>query len=205
MFSTALGITAPTARALSSSTPRRRFLQDRDPKSMRIAENTVHRQSAEVRKWSCDVPRGQTEIRLSRHRRCVRIPLSARTQDIVFAPRVVQVDGCVLIVFEGCVGVGKTTLARGLAKQRGSVLLLEDFESNPFLKPFYADPTRYALEAELFFVFPFSLKCAACQRGRRLHLWVNLIYAIRTCRTRRYCVYFGSFTGFFRTGCQGRR
>lgn len=41
-----------------------------------------------------------------------------------------------LIVVEGCVGVGKSTIAKGLAEQRSSGLLLENFEANPFLRPF---------------------------------------------------------------------
>jgi deoxyadenosine/deoxycytidine kinase len=51
-----------------------------------------------------------------------------------------------LIAIEGCVGVGKSTVARGLAAFRSSALLLENFESNPFLKAFYKDPVGTATE-----------------------------------------------------------
>lgn len=57
-----------------------------------------------------------------------------------------------LIAIEGCLGVGKTTVARGLAKHRNASLLLEDFESNPFLRAFYKDPTGTALETEFAFL-----------------------------------------------------
>lgn len=57
-----------------------------------------------------------------------------------------------LIVVEGCVGVGKTTVAKGLAEVRGSTLLLEDFESNPFLRDFYEDPVGNATETEFAFL-----------------------------------------------------
>jgi deoxyguanosine kinase len=57
-----------------------------------------------------------------------------------------------LIVIEGCVGVGKTTVAKGLAEIRGSRLLLEDFESNPFLRDFYEDPVEHATETEFAFL-----------------------------------------------------
>jgi hypothetical protein len=57
-----------------------------------------------------------------------------------------------LIAVEGCVGSGKSTVARGLASLRGSTLLLEDFESNPFLRDFYADPAANALETEISFL-----------------------------------------------------
>jgi deoxyguanosine kinase len=57
-----------------------------------------------------------------------------------------------LISVEGCIGVGKTTVAKGLAAFRGSNLLVEDFESNPFLKAFYEDPAGTATETELSFL-----------------------------------------------------
>jgi deoxyguanosine kinase len=56
------------------------------------------------------------------------------------------------ISVEGCVGVGKTTVAKGLAALRGSKLLLEDFESNPFLRAFYEDPIGNATETEFAFL-----------------------------------------------------
>jgi deoxyadenosine/deoxycytidine kinase len=57
-----------------------------------------------------------------------------------------------LIVVEGCVGAGKSTVAKGLAGFRESALLLEDFESNPFLRAFYDDPVGNATETELAFL-----------------------------------------------------
>jgi deoxyguanosine kinase len=53
-----------------------------------------------------------------------------------------------LIVIEGCVGAGKSTVAAGLASCRGSELLLEDFETNPFLRAFYRNPLENAIETE---------------------------------------------------------
>ncbi len=57
-----------------------------------------------------------------------------------------------LIAIEGCVGAGKSTVAKGLAAYRGSKLLLEDFEINPFLRAFYQDPVGNALETEFTFL-----------------------------------------------------
>jgi len=57
-----------------------------------------------------------------------------------------------LIVVEGCVGAGKSTVAKGLAGFRESALLLEDFESNPFLRAFYDDPVGNATETEFAFL-----------------------------------------------------
>ena len=55
------------------------------------------------------------------------------------------------IAVEGPIGVGKTALARRLAEAFGSELLPEREEANPFLRKFYEDPERYALETQLSF------------------------------------------------------
>jgi deoxyguanosine kinase len=56
------------------------------------------------------------------------------------------------IVIEGNIGAGKTSLAVSLAKKLQSTVLLEHFEHNPFLAPFYSDPARYAFKLELSFL-----------------------------------------------------
>ncbi|MCW5892648.1 MAG: deoxynucleoside kinase [bacterium] len=55
------------------------------------------------------------------------------------------------IAVEGPIGVGKTALARRLATEFGSRTVLERVEDNPFLKRFYDDPERHALQAQLSF------------------------------------------------------
>ena len=57
------------------------------------------------------------------------------------------------IAVEGPIAVGKTTLARRLAQRIGGGLLLEDFESNPFLPRFYRDMSRWAFATQMFFLF----------------------------------------------------
>ncbi len=57
------------------------------------------------------------------------------------------------VVVEGPIGVGKTSLARRLAKHVTATALLERPEENPFLARFYQDPPRYALATQLFFLF----------------------------------------------------
>jgi deoxyguanosine kinase len=54
---------------------------------------------------------------------------------------------------EGPIGVGKTTLARAISELSGAALMLEEPEANPFLPRFYENPDRYALPAQLFFLF----------------------------------------------------
>jgi deoxyguanosine kinase len=57
------------------------------------------------------------------------------------------------IVVEGPVGAGKTSLARVLGERTGGMSLLEDPDANPFLPGFYQDRARYALPAQLYFLF----------------------------------------------------
>ncbi len=57
-----------------------------------------------------------------------------------------------LIVTEGPIGAGKTSLGRLLADELGARLLLEVVEENPFLEGFYRDPERYAFGTQTFFL-----------------------------------------------------
>jgi len=56
------------------------------------------------------------------------------------------------IAIDGCIGVGKTTLATRLAKLLNAKLSLEEFEKNPFLSEFYLDPVGNAFETEMQFL-----------------------------------------------------
>ncbi len=56
------------------------------------------------------------------------------------------------VAIEGPIGVGKTTLARRLAKSLQAQLVLEDPAENPFLDSFYAQPLSYALPTQLHFL-----------------------------------------------------
>jgi deoxyguanosine kinase len=57
------------------------------------------------------------------------------------------------IAVEGCIGVGKTTLARNIAHLFNYDMLLEQAQENPFLARFYQDPKSTALPTQLFFLF----------------------------------------------------
>jgi deoxyadenosine/deoxycytidine kinase len=57
------------------------------------------------------------------------------------------------IVIEGPIGAGKTCLARIMGERCGATPMLEDPEANPFLPRFYQDSARYALPAQLYFLF----------------------------------------------------
>jgi len=57
------------------------------------------------------------------------------------------------IAIEGPIGVGKTALAKRLAKSLSADLVLEEVEENPFLERFYRDGRSAALPAQMFFLF----------------------------------------------------
>ena len=57
------------------------------------------------------------------------------------------------LVVEGPIGAGKTSLARLIGERTGGMALLEDTDANPFLPGFYQDRARYALPAQLYFLF----------------------------------------------------
>jgi deoxyguanosine kinase len=63
------------------------------------------------------------------------------------------------VVVEGPIGVGKTSLAKRLAKSFGSELVLEQADENPFIERFYKNPRAAALPTQLFFLM---------QRARQL-------------------------------------
>lgn len=64
-----------------------------------------------------------------------------------------------LVVVEGLIGVGKTSLARKLAAAVGADTVFEQPMENPFLERFYRNPKAAAFPAQLFFLF---------QRARQL-------------------------------------
>ncbi len=56
------------------------------------------------------------------------------------------------IAIEGVIGSGKTALAKKIKTRLDSKLILEQFETNPFLEKFYTDRRRYAFQTQMFFL-----------------------------------------------------
>jgi len=88
-----------------------------------------------------------------------------------------------LIAIEGCIGAGKSTVAKGLAEYRKSNLLLERFEEHPFLKLFYENPSETATETEIaFLLLHYSQLRTLDSSSQRetvtdFHLGKDLLYA----------------------------
>jgi len=57
-----------------------------------------------------------------------------------------------LIAVEGPIGVGKTTLCNRLAADFNGMLMLENYQANPFLEQFYEQPHASALAAQVYFL-----------------------------------------------------
>ena len=56
------------------------------------------------------------------------------------------------IAIEGPIGVGKTSLAKKIAKEYDYDLCLEKPDENPFLGSFYNDQQKYAFSTQMYFV-----------------------------------------------------
>ena len=69
------------------------------------------------------------------------------------------------IAVEGCIGVGKTTLARNIASLFNYDVLLEQPQENPFLARFYQDPKSTALPTQLFFLFQRANQLQSLRQG----------------------------------------
>ena len=56
------------------------------------------------------------------------------------------------IAIEGPIGVGKSSLAKILARKFGARLVKEEVANNPFLERFYENPRKFAFQTQLYFL-----------------------------------------------------
>jgi deoxyguanosine kinase len=68
-------------------------------------------------------------------------------QDFMLNPHIPQ-----LVSVAGIIGVGKTTLAKGLSNLLGCEVLLEPYDTNPFMPDVYAGKKELALDSQLYFL-----------------------------------------------------
>ncbi|MFC1481485.1 deoxynucleoside kinase [Candidatus Neomarinimicrobiota bacterium] len=57
-----------------------------------------------------------------------------------------------LLVIEGAIGVGKSSLAHIITKRLNARLVEEEFEENPFLEDFYRNSEQFAFQTQLWFL-----------------------------------------------------
>lgn len=57
-----------------------------------------------------------------------------------------------IVIVEGNIGAGKSTLCEHLARALGYQLVPEPVAANPYLADFYRDPRRWALEMQMWFL-----------------------------------------------------
>lgn len=55
-----------------------------------------------------------------------------------------------MIIVEGNIGAGKSTLTKELAQQLGAKAFFEPVEANPYLESYYKDPKKYALAMQFY-------------------------------------------------------
>lgn len=65
----------------------------------------------------------------------------------------------------GPLGIGKTTLAQKLSELTGWTLVREPVDTNPFLRPFYSAPEKFAFEKNLFFLLDYLHEIKARTTG----------------------------------------
>ena len=61
-----------------------------------------------------------------------------------------------IVLVEGNIGIGKTTLCRELAKRLKYKAFFEPATENPYLEKFYSNPKKYALQLQLWI---FNQRC----------------------------------------------
>jgi deoxyguanosine kinase len=80
------------------------------------------------------------------------------------------------IAIEGVIGVGKTSLAKLLAKRLDAQLILEESEKNPYLADFYRDPRRFGFQAQLFFLMTRYRQLLDIPQGDLFHKYLIADY-----------------------------
>ncbi|UCD51072.1 MAG: deoxynucleoside kinase [Phycisphaerales bacterium] len=75
---------------------------------------------------------------------------------------------------EGCIGIGKTTLARFLAGHFASESLIEETSKHPCIREFYLDPEGFAFQTEMNFIL---IHYHQLQRAQKEGVFDHLVFA----------------------------
>lgn len=100
-----------------------------------------------------------------------------------------------IVSVAGVIGVGKTTLANGLAKELRCRMLAEAYDTNPYLADVYAGRTEFALDSQLYFLNSRveQLNRSTLEAGRAVVIdYVfdkEMIYAARTLDADQFAQY----------------
>ncbi len=79
-------------------------------------------------------------------------PMSELSRRLAGGSFVLNPDTPQLVSVAGIIGVGKTTLARKLGEVLQAPVLLEPYDTNPFLREVYAGKCELALDSQLYFL-----------------------------------------------------
>lgn len=105
--------------------------------------------------------------------------VTLRPKNLIMKPLVRWADEMDVERIEVCGGIasGKTTLCKKIQGENIHTEY-EDFETNPFLKKFYADPTTYGFETEISFLLQHCAQIKAVRNFRRIACDFSIIQDI---------------------------
>jgi len=78
------------------------------------------------------------------------------------------------LAVEGCIGSGKTTLARFLSGHFAGGLVLEETSKHPFIGEFYLDPEGFAFQTEMNFIL---IHYHQLQRAEKERVFERLVFS----------------------------
>jgi deoxyadenosine/deoxycytidine kinase len=108
---------------------------------------------------------------------------------------ILDADKPQLISIAGVIGVGKTTLMNRLAERFGCNVLMEPYDTNPYMKDVYAGNKELALDSQLFFLTRRLRQMDPC-RLKKKKIYISdyvfdkeLIYARRLLNKQQLSMY----------------
>jgi deoxyguanosine kinase len=116
---------------------------------IRENELTVPHPDVHLRSFVLD---GLCQLRPDLVHPLLREPMSELSRRLAGGSFVLDPQAPQLVSVAGIIGVGKTTLARKLGEVLQAPVLLEPYDTNPFLREVYAGKCELALDSQLYFL-----------------------------------------------------